>query len=168
MSTGTLRGTTYTHPQIKTFIINKLLTAKNLSSAKYNTKDGDLYLHFAEIVNSNLEFYYEIFKKRYITNKKFKSKLYLDARCMCLDLLEYSQDMFEECLNSRKGDKLENCFNILMIATINALRHDGVLSILVNRYYKNTFNIAINKLKRNRIVNEGFLLKVSIMRCGMF
>ena len=55
-----------------------------------------------------------------------------------------------------------------MIATINALRYDGFLSILVNRYYKNTFNIAINKLKRNKIVNEGFLLKVSIMRCGMF
>ena len=168
MSTGTLREITYTHPQIKTFIINKLLIAKNLSSAKYNIKDGDLYRHFANIVNIDLEFYYEIFKKRYITNKKFKSKLYLDTRCVCLDLLQYSQDTFEYCLNSRKGDKLQNCFNILMIATINALRYDGVLSILVNRYYKNTFNIAINKLKRNKIVNEGFLLKVSIMRCGMF
>jgi len=28
--------------------------------------------------------------------------------------------------------------------------------------------IAINKLKRNKLVNNGFLLKVSIMRCGMF
>jgi|TARA_R110002072_G_scaffold190366_1_gene347350 hypothetical protein len=31
-----------------------------------------------------------------------------------------------------------------------------------------TKRVAIDKLKRNRIVNEGFLLKVSMMRCGMF
>lgn len=31
-----------------------------------------------------------------------------------------------------------------------------------------SFKLAINKLKRNKLVNNGFLLKVSIMKCGMF
>ena len=31
-----------------------------------------------------------------------------------------------------------------------------------------SFNIAISKLKRNKIVNEGILLKLSMKNCGLF
>jgi len=37
-----------------------------------------------------------------------------------------------------------------------------------NNYNKLIFDLAIRKLRRNKIVNHGFLLKVSIMKCGMF
>ena len=39
---------------------------------------------------------------------------------------------------------------------------------VIEDYNECIFKLAINKLKRNKIVNDGFLLKVSIMKCGMF
>jgi len=41
------------------------------------------------------------------------------------------------------------------------------LNKLIN-IHNTPFKIAINKLKRNKIVNEGFLLKVSMKQSGMF
>jgi hypothetical protein len=169
MSTGTLRATTNTHKQIKTFIITKFLTAQNLSTAKCNMKETDVFKHFARLANTaEMEFYYQMFKKQYLTDKRFKSKLYLDAKYIAYNILSYAPEEFDELLDNRDGDKLKNCFIISVIANLNALRHDGVLQNMVNRYYKNIFDIAINKLKRNRIVNNGFLLKCSIRDCGMF
>ena len=39
---------------------------------------------------------------------------------------------------------------------------------IMEKYNDCIFKLAINKLKRNKLVNDGFLLKVSIMKCGMF
>lgn len=39
---------------------------------------------------------------------------------------------------------------------------------ILYEYDENVFNLAIKKLKRNKIVNNGFLLKVSIRKCGLF
>jgi hypothetical protein len=43
-----------------------------------------------------------------------------------------------------------------------------MLNKMINEYNDCIFKLAINKLKRNKLVNNGFLLKVSIMKCGMF
>jgi hypothetical protein len=42
---------------------------------------------------------------------------------------------------------------------------DFITDIFYNRTAK---KIAISKLKRNKIVNEGILLKLSMKNCGMF
>jgi len=39
---------------------------------------------------------------------------------------------------------------------------------ILQHYQYKIFEIAINKLKRNKIVNKGFLLKISMKRSGMF
>ena len=41
---------------------------------------------------------------------------------------------------------------------------DGIMK----DYYKTIFELAIKKLKRNKIVNEGILLKLSMKNCGLF
>jgi len=172
MSSYFFRINTETHKEIKTFIIKNILTTKNICNIDIkllNDKRGDgLYYYFTRDFNKNAGAYYEMFKKQYIHDKKFKSKLYLDAKYTLQTLMGYSEEDFEEFVTSHKGGKLEACFIAVSLGTINAIRHDGVLHNLVNRYHTKIFNLAINKLKRNRIVNEGFLLKVSKMKCGMF
>jgi hypothetical protein len=42
------------------------------------------------------------------------------------------------------------------------------LDICYYYYYNTIFNIAINKLKRNLIVQNGIILKILINQCGMF
>ena len=43
-----------------------------------------------------------------------------------------------------------------------------MINKMITEYNECIFKLAINKLKRNKLVNEGFLLKVSIMKCGLF
>ena len=43
-----------------------------------------------------------------------------------------------------------------------------MINKMITAYNECIFKLAINKLKRNKLVNAGFLLKVSIMKCGMF
>ena len=45
---------------------------------------------------------------------------------------------------------------------------DGETLSRLNKIYYTPFNIAISKLKRNKLVNEGILLKLSIKQSGMF
>ena len=39
---------------------------------------------------------------------------------------------------------------------------------IMKEYNECIFKLAINKLKRNKLVNEGILLKLSMKNCGMF
>ena len=45
---------------------------------------------------------------------------------------------------------------------------DGVTLNKLNNIYHTPFRLAISKLKRNKIVNNGFLLKLSMKQSGMF
>ena len=45
---------------------------------------------------------------------------------------------------------------------------DGTTLVKLNKIVDIPFDIAISKLKRNKLVNEGILLKLSIKQSGMF
>ena len=165
MSSFHLFFNTKLHIQIKAFIVNNILIGENLSKAKFNDTDLNLVFFFSKIVRDNADYYFNKFNKQYLTGKKLKSFLFLDARYFCVGLLGYPLQEFYELF---KVNKLRTCFEVVAIGTLNALRHDGVLSKNLNKYHKSIDNIAINKLKRNQIVNKGILLKLSMKNCGMF
>ena len=153
------------HRQIKSFIVNNILIGENLSKAKFNDTNDDLFFMFSKIVQNNADYYFNKFSKQYLTDKKLKSFLFLDARYLCVGLLKYPLQEFYDMF---KVNKLKTCFEVVAIGTLNALKHDGVFSNKVYKYHKSIDNIAINKLKRNKIVNEGILLKLSMKNCGLF
>ena len=84
--------------------------------------------------------------------------------------LEYAEDsaMTEDViywLKKDNDDKILNFYGLSITSEIIDKYAD-----YVNDIYNNTTarRIAISKLKRNKIVNEGILLKISMMRCGLF
>ena len=158
--------------EVSSFIEDNILTVSNLSGIRDTGVDRDenLYQYFSKIAREGN--YYQLFKHQHIHSKKRKSKLYIDAKYLCCDLLRYPETEFSDLVKNPVGDGKENimtnCLTVLLVGTINAMRHDGVLKKLVNEYHNKTFEIALNKLRRNKILNNGLLLKLSMRDCGMF
>ena len=59
-------------------------------------------------------------------------------------------------------------FKYACIVYYSMIYIDGTTLNKLNNIYGTPFRIAISKLKRNKIVNEGFLLKLSMKQSGMF
>ena len=59
-------------------------------------------------------------------------------------------------------------FKYACIVYYSMIYIDGTTLNKLNNIYSTPFRIAISKLKRNKIVNEGFLLKLSMKQSGMF
>ena len=78
---------------------------------------------------------------------------------------KYDIEYYAEHIKDEKYHKLLCTYALIKARNIIEQYQDYILDICNNTTAK---KIAINKLKRNKLVNNGFLLKVSMMRCGMF
>jgi len=168
MYTMCLRMNVMFYEEIVSFIKENILIANNFSGVAddgINNRDENLFRHFAKLVNTGD--YYKLFENQYLTSKKKKSQLFIDAKFIWCVVLNHDEEYFYKNIKTDDG-VLRNCLVSIMLGILNAMRHEGLLKKLVNKHHDQIFNIAVNKLKRNRIVNEGFFLKVSIRDCGMF
>ena len=81
---------------------------------------------------------------------------YADGFDMTKDVIGWLKD---------DDDKILNFYALSIVNEIINRYEDYINDILNNTTAK---RIALMKLRRNKIVNEGIILKISMMRCGLF
>jgi len=134
------------------------------------------------VIDDNCEYGYRLFtESEYDNYENYRSfremirKLHFDYfyimyKIILPETLEYADglDMTIDVVGWLKNDDEDKIFNMYALSIVNEIideYEDYINDIVTNTTAK---RLAINKLKRNKIVNNGIILKISMMRCGLF
>ena len=149
---------------ITTLVKEWLLCPDNIKE-KYGYDDEDYKGLIFDDYCTEDELFYEKFVD-YITENKLNKYQILYA--MLPAVLEYEQnDMGYVCEWIENGNepKILTTYALSIAGDIVDKYQNYIYEI---RYGTTSRKIAISKLKRNKLVNEGILLKLSMKNCGMF
>ena len=113
----------------------------------------DNHRHFVSMIN-DCDFDYHYLMFRIITPVSFE---YAEEYNITTDMVGWIKD--------QKDNKIFALYALSIADEIIEEYNDYIRNIVNDT---TTEKIAISKLKRNRIVNEGILLKLSMKNCGMF
>ena len=140
------------------FVRDILLDYDNIISneffATFHTNQKEIYKKFVKLA---VDLEYDVYEFMYKDILPAVIKYYENTS---IDHLEYL-----EWINYNQHYKVFTVFCDVIGMDILGEYQDFIIDV-VN--YKTAKKIAISKLKRNKIVNEGILLKLSMKNCGMF
>ena len=150
------------------FIKDIVLTPSNI---KEHYEIDDNFMYGYRLFNQSEYDNYENYRTfREMIRKCNFDYFYIMYKIILPETLEYAEDfdMLKDVVGWLKNDDEDKIFNLyafsIVYLTIN--RYEDY----INDIYNNTTakKIALMKLRRNKIVNEGIILKISMMRCGLF
>ena len=138
--------------------------------------------HLPKIGNNICEYGYRLFNQghcgKYKNYRKFRemmSKCKFDYFCIMYKIIlpltfEWAGkfDMTEDVIGWLNNDDDDKIFNFYAFSIVYEIIEE--YEDYINDIYNNTTakKIALMKLRRNPIVNNGIILKISMMRCGLF
>ena len=148
-------------------IVKEILLDYDNIKKYYDPDEDDNYPH--EFFNNDEEILMENYWKFRECVKDYNENVYELLFKMLPDVLEYADDV---------GMKIRHITIWFLRGSYHPIFGTYALKVAeeimgeYDEYITNLYYIprklAISKLKRNRIVNEGILLKLSMKNCGMF
>jgi len=153
------------HQSFEDFLHHKFFNLNYLIQEKYKVGDEcDLQYTILE----------EIEEKAFEIDGEFYEYKFLDILDIVMVCAEYCRngERHEDFTDWMFYRQYHECTSLVLREKVDEFFDDeeniDMLNKIINEYNDCIFKLAINKLKRNKLVNNGFLLKVSIMKCGLF
>ena len=147
------------------FLHHKFFSLNYLIKEKYKVGDEcDLQYNILEEIEENDE---EIDREFY----DYAQEDILDVIMLCAEYCR-SGNRCEDFTEWMFYQEYHACTSLVLREKVDEFFDDDekveMINKMITAYNECIFKLAINKLKRNKLVNAGFLLKVSIMNCGLF